>query len=233
MVEPVTSTMSLDTTMDSTETEFASTYQTSARITTMMMSDTLASVSTTVIDTTEQPYLSTTDVETTVATDSQTSMDTTTSPTNEPSMKPTISDELSSSTEIIVETISTIAEFDDGQCLVSDLVFEYFFNFNGIQRKCDICIYEDKTRRQERRCEMIENLIEGFVNDYGECMLNVCDYDCTADELQLNPKFNAGKESCRRGCNIFECGPQAANAFIHNIDGLTIVLMVALVIIFV
>ena len=58
-------------------------------------------------------------------------------------------------------------------------------------------------------------------------MLNVCDYNCTVGELQLNPKFTAGEEECRRGCNMFECGPQAANGYRYSINGLMIVLMIA------
>ena len=153
-------------------------------------------------------------------------------PTNKPSMEPTMNNTVIPSTDIISATIPTTAEFDDEQCIVADIVFAVVFQFDRIKRKCDICLYEDQTRRQDRRCEIIENLIENFVNDYGQCMLNVCKYDCTVDQLQLNPKVTAGEEECRRGCNIFECKPQAATAFRCNFNGLLIILMIAFVAIF-
>ena len=211
--EPIISTLS----MDSTESEFTSTDETS-------------------LSSTSDATTSTIDPETTVAIGTGTTMEVTASPTNEPSMEPTMNDGLPSSTEIISQTmnVSTTAKFDDEQCIVSDIVFEVFFSFDRIKRKCDICLYEEyKRRRQDRRCEIIEDLIDGFVNDYGECMLNVCDYNCTVGTLQLNPKFTAGEEECRRGCNMFECGPQAANAYRYSINGLMIVLMIAFAVTFI
>ena len=113
----------------------------------------------TFIYTTEESFTSTVDPETTVATEMNGTTVVSTSPTNEPSMEPTIHDGIISSTEIISETmaVSTTAEFDDEQCVVSDTVFGVFFSFDQTKRNCDICLYEeDKTRRQNRRCEIIE-----------------------------------------------------------------------------
>ena len=226
--EPITSTLP----MDSTESSLGSTFVHSAEPINDMSSTLMASTlpTETLIDTTEESFISTMDPETTVATEMESTIVVSTSPTSEPSMEPTINNEVISSTDIISETMetSTTTDFDDEQCFVSDTIFAVFFSFDQIKRKCDICLYEEaKTRRQDRRCEIIEDLIDGFVNDYGECMLNVCDYNCTVGELQLNPKFTAGEDECRRGCNMFECGPQAANAYRYSINALMIVLMVA------
>ena len=138
-------------------------------------------------------------------------------PTHTPSIEPTEAIASSTSTIIIEDTIDTPSTTEEGQeCpgLEVAMALYYFFRYDQIQRKCDICLYEDKGKRQERICEKIEDLIEGVVNNYSECMLNVCDYDCTIDELQVNPKFTAGEDSC--GCNTLECGPQADSANRYN-----------------
>ena len=50
-------------------------------------------------------------------------------------------------------------------------------------------------------------------------------------QLQLNPTFIGDDESC--GCNVFECGPQAANAYRYSIENdlKSIVILLALIVV--
>ena len=115
--------------------------------------------------------------------------------------------------------ISTTEEGQQCPLLDLKILLFYVFRYDYVQRKCDICLYEEERgnrayggrnrKRKERGCERIEDFLNGIVDDYSNCVLSVCDYHCTIDKLKLSP--NAGDED-QCGCEIFECNVYAGNA---------------------
>ena len=116
-------------------------------------------------------------------------------------------------TTITIEPITT--EEEDEECPGLDLAitYLYIFEYNKVQKACDICLYEKGGKRSQRRCERIESFIDGVMDYYGECLLNVCDYSCTFGELVAVDQ-NDASEIC--GCETFIC-PLASNANNNNI----------------
>ena len=114
------------------------------------------------------------------------------------------------------EQIADETEEQGEQCpgLDFNIWFTYWFQFNAVQRTCDICLDDNLGqgrggRRNQRDCERVSDFLVGVQDDFSNCMLNVCRYDCTVDKLVLSP--NAGDEFfC--GCEIFECRTFAAAA---------------------
>eukprot|EP00486_Rosalina_sp_Unknown_P000472 CAMPEP_0201565154 /NCGR_PEP_ID=MMETSP0190_2-20130828/4046_1 /ASSEMBLY_ACC=CAM_ASM_000263 /TAXON_ID=37353 /ORGANISM="Rosalina sp." /LENGTH=525 /DNA_ID=CAMNT_0047982299 /DNA_START=52 /DNA_END=1629 /DNA_ORIENTATION=- len=109
-----------------------------------------------------------------------------------------------SSTEEEATDISTTDE-EDGECPSDTAVALYFlWYWNPIQRACDVCLSETRgTARSERRCDRIENILDGIVDEFSTCVLGICDYGCAVGDLVVSS--TAGdQEYC--GCDTFECG---------------------------
>ena len=146
--------------------------------------------------------------------------------TNEPNVTSILVSTLASTDHNNTSYISSTKELGK-ECLGLDLAITlfYFFEYDRIQKKCDICLYQERGQRAQRTCERIADFVGGIVDDYSKCMLNICGYECAIDQLQLSPKFIDSDESC--GCNVLECGPQAASA--NKYHALTMIFVFSLI----
>ena len=185
------------------------------------------SAPTTAVPTTSNPTTSTPTTSVPTTSSPTTSTPTTSNPTtatpttaDPTTSEPTTSEPTTAEPTIPATTLDISTTEEGEQCPLLDLkiLLFYAFNYDYVQRKCDICLYEEERgnrghrkrgkSRKKRGCERIEDFLNGIVDDYSKCMLNVCDYHCTVDKLQLSA--NAGDED-HCGCNIFECHPYAGN----------------------
>lgn len=105
-------------------------------------------------------------------------------------------------TSSTMDMSTSTTEEEDNECPRLDKILYYVFEWNLAQRACDICLYEGRGNKKQRTCERIASFIGNVVvNYYGECMLNVCDYPCTLDQLIVVAQDD--DEEC--GCDTFTC----------------------------
>ena len=123
-------------------------------------------------------------------------------------MGTTMDDEISTSiftTEIVkvesTEIVLSSTEQEGEECPLLDAAIIYFYYFGVLDRKCNFCLYEIG-KRAERRCEIIESFADNVVDTFSQCLLNVCGYDCTLGQLEINDE-SEGVNECN--CDTLQC----------------------------